>query len=109
MNKARCSFSINTGFTKVTAGFVCQQYQKDKSGKFICIHQEFIACDEVQYEDSKGETICSPEHIFQPFNMALLNGPQIAEILRKALDRLQMRGQFDLGVQTLKALLKNLS
>lgn len=87
---------------------MCQRYRKDKSGKLICIHQEFIAGDEVQYEDSKGETIRSPEHTYQPFNMALLSGYQIAEILRNALNRLQMRGQFDLGIQTLKALLKNL-
>jgi len=56
---------------KVTTGFVCQKYQKNKSGRFVCIHQEFIAGDDVQFENLKGDPIETPEHEYQPFNMKL--------------------------------------
>lgn len=108
MKKSRRSSSTNTGFNKVTAGFVCQRYQKDKSGKFICVQQEFIAGDDVQYENLKGDSIETPEHVYQPFNMVLLSGPQIIESIRQALNWLQMRDKFDAGIQALKTLLKHL-
>ena len=59
-------------FNKVTTGFVCQKYRKDESGKFVCIHQEFIAGDDVQFENIKGDLIVAPEHDYQPFNMTNL-------------------------------------
>lgn len=58
-------------FTKVTTGFVCQSYQKDDHGEFVCTHQEFIAGDQVDYEDSMGNKITPPEHKYQPFEMTL--------------------------------------
>jgi hypothetical protein len=59
-------------FNKITTGFVCQKYRKDESGKFVCIHQEFIAGDDVQFENVKGDPIAAPEHDYQPFNMTNL-------------------------------------
>ena len=95
-------------FSKITVGFVCQRYRKNASGKYVCTHQEFIAGDDVQYENLKGDSIHPPEHDYQPFNMVLLSGSQIAESIRNALNRLQMRGKFDSGMQILKALLKHI-
>ena len=97
-----------TGFTKVTTGFVCQKYQQDESGRFVCVHQEFIVGDDVQYENVKGDAVIPPDHAYQPFNMTLFSSSQIADSIRKALNWLQMRGKFDLGMQTLKTLLKQL-
>ncbi len=43
-------------WNKVTVGFVIQTYENDK-----CIDQEFIASDQVDYEDDKyGESIERP-------------------------------------------------
>jgi hypothetical protein len=57
-------------FVKITAGFVCQTYEKDKSGKFVCVFQEFIAGDMVDYEDRQGNALKEvPEHESQPFTM----------------------------------------
>jgi len=61
-------------FTKITVGFVTQSYEKNAAGKFICTGQEFIAGDQVDYEDSDGNTIKAPEHDYQSFEMKLLNG-----------------------------------
>ena len=58
-------------FNKVTTGFVVQKYCKDDTGKFRCIHQEFIAGDDVQFENVKGESIEAPEHEYQPYSMTL--------------------------------------
>ncbi len=58
-------------FNKVTTGFVAQRFRKDDTGKFRCIHQEFIAGDDVQLENVKGESIEAPEHEYQPYNMTL--------------------------------------
>jgi hypothetical protein len=99
--------SRETGFTKVTAGFVCQKYRQDKSGTFVCIHQEFIAGDDVQYENSEGSAITPPKHDYQPFNMTLLSGPQIAQSIRQMMNFLQMRGKHEAGLQILKILLKH--
>jgi len=60
-------------FNKVTTGFVVQKYRKNDDGRFRCIEQEFVAGDEVQFENLKGEPIEQPEHEYQPFNMATLS------------------------------------
>ena len=65
-------------FTKITVGFVTQSYEKNAAGKFICMGQEFIAGDQVDYENTDGDTITPPEHDYQPFNMSLLSGAEIA-------------------------------
>ena len=47
-------------FTKITVGFVTQNYEKNAAGKFICMGQEFIAGDDVQFENLKGDSIEAP-------------------------------------------------
>ena len=56
---------------KITPGFVIQTYQDGKP-----VHQEFIAGDDVKYEDEKGETLdpsvnqqVDGTEIYQPFDM----------------------------------------
>ena len=65
-------------FTKTTVGFVTQSYEKNATGKFICTGQEFIAGDQVDYENVDGNTITPPKHDYQPFSMSLLSGAEIA-------------------------------
>jgi hypothetical protein len=51
---------------KITVGYVIQDY--DDKGK--CISQEFIAGDQVDWEDEYGESIDTPSnHVYFPFNM----------------------------------------
>jgi hypothetical protein len=56
-------------FTKITIGFVAQTYAKNSAGEFVCIAQEFIAGDQVDYEDAEGNSINPPDHRYQQFNM----------------------------------------
>ena len=58
-------------FTKITTGFVVQAYEKNKAGEFVCTGQEFIAGDQVDYEDEQGNAISPPEHNYQQFKMIL--------------------------------------
>ena len=58
-------------FNKITIGFVIQTFEKNTNGKFICTAQEFIAGDQVDYEDVDDNPITPPEHKYQPFNMIL--------------------------------------
>jgi hypothetical protein len=58
-------------FTKITTGFVVQPYEKNSAGEFVCISQEFIAGDQVDYEDAEGNPITPPDHRYQQFNMKL--------------------------------------
>lgn len=60
-------------FTKITTGFVCQNYEKDQEGKFVCISQEFVAGDEVDFKDDLGNAIKPPNHKYQPFEMVACN------------------------------------
>ena len=51
---------------KITVGFVIQNY--NEAG--ICISQEFIAGDQVDYEDANGNPTDAPENeVYQPFDM----------------------------------------
>ena len=59
-------------FTKITVGFVTQCYEKNANGKFVCTGQDFIAGDQVDYEDADGNKITPPDHEYQPFEMTLL-------------------------------------
>ena len=56
-------------FTKITVGFVAQTYEKNEMGNFICTGQEFVAGDQVDYENADGNTVTPPEHEYQPFEM----------------------------------------
>jgi len=58
-------------FNKITVGFVVQNFEKDTSGRFVCTGQEFIAGDQVDYEDADGSPIEPPEHPYQQFKMIL--------------------------------------
>jgi hypothetical protein len=51
---------------KITVGFVIQNYDGDK-----CVSQEFVAGDQVDYEDESGETIDidTTNEQYQPFDM----------------------------------------
>jgi len=59
---------------KITYGFVVQEYDTVK-GKHICTHQEFIAGDQVEYENMDGEPIdpnklsVAKKEVYQPFDM----------------------------------------
>ncbi len=55
--------------SKITTGFVIQTYDT-KTGR--CVGQEFVAGDEVKYEDKHGESVDWEEapEAYQPFNMA---------------------------------------
>jgi len=58
-------------FVKITVGFVCQTFERDADGNFVCIEQAFIAGDECNYEDINGEPLKDvPEYEYQPYEMA---------------------------------------
>lgn len=99
-------------FNKVTTGFVVQKYRNDGTGKFRCIHQEFIAGDDVQFENVKGESIETPEYEYQQFNMTLLSSSQIINRLGDVLTSIDVGGeqsrQFSNEIKILDELLKDL-
>ena len=53
-------------FRKITTGFVIQNYEDGK-----CVSQEFVAGDEVEYEDETGDPVDFPDYSeeYQPFDM----------------------------------------
>lgn len=71
-------------------------------------NSEFMAGDEVPYENPEGNAISPPKHIYQPFHMALLSVPQIAESIRNVQNRLDAKNGLASGIQTLNTLLKSL-
>ncbi len=99
-------------FNKVTTGFVVQKYCKDDTGKSRCIHQEFIAGDDVQYENVRDETIEAPEHDYQQFNMTLISSSQIIDRLGDVLTSIDVGGeqsrQFAHEIKVLDELLRDL-
>ena len=99
-------------FTKITIGFVTQSYRKSAAGKFICTKQEFIAGDDVQFEDLKGDSIEAPEHEYQPFNMSLVSSSQIIDRLGDVLTSIDVGGeqsrQFAHEIKILDKLLRDL-
>jgi hypothetical protein len=50
---------------KITVGFVVQNY--DEAGK--CMSAEFVAGDQVDWEDEDGNAILGPTHEYFPFDM----------------------------------------
>jgi len=52
-------------FKKVTVGFVVQQFDKEGNP----LSQEFVAGDEVSYEDAYGEPVDKKEKEYLPFDM----------------------------------------
>ena len=85
--------SVTEKFTKTTVGFVAQTFQKDSKGRFVCTHQEFIAGDQCDYEDGKGNPIEPPEYEYQPYNMTLRTAAQSeatdGTMLRKAYEAIE--------------------
>ena len=99
-------------FTKITIGFVVQSYEKNSDGRCVCTGQEFIAGDQVDFEDPEGNAIVACNHVYQPFNMTLLSTVQIADSIREVLETLNVGGeqshQFASKIEILNTLLKNL-
>ena len=57
-------------FVKITTGFVCQTFEKNANGKFVCIDQAFIAGDQCDYEDINGDPLeDAPKCEYQPYEM----------------------------------------
>ena len=58
---------------KITTGFVIQDYITFPNGTSVCRNQEFIAGDQVDYEDEQGnnvlETIDTTKEVYCPFEM----------------------------------------
>jgi len=99
-------------FTKITVGFVTQNYKKNTASKFICTEQEFIAGDSIDYEDLSGNTITPPEHEYQPFNMTLVSRDEIIDRLGDVLTTIDVGGeqsrQFSYEIKILDELLRDL-
>ena len=47
---------MTKGYNKITSGFVIQKFEQVEE-KYVCVGQEFIAGDPVEYEDFDGEPI----------------------------------------------------
>jgi len=99
-------------FNKITTGFVVQRYRRDNKGEFRCVHQEFVAGDDVQFENLKGDSIEAPEHEYQPFNMTMLSRDEIIDRLGDVLTSIDVGGeqsrQFAHEIKILDELLKDL-
>ena len=99
-------------FSKITTGFVTQKFRKDSSGKFECIWQEFVAGDDVQFENVLGDKIEEPQHKYQPFNMSFLSTQHIIDRLGDVLTSIDVGGeqsrQFAREIRILDTLLKDL-
>ena len=99
-------------FNKITTGFVVQKYRKNSIGKFRCIHQEFVAGDDVQFENIKGDSIEAPEHEYQPFNMTMVSKDEIIDRLGDVLTSIDVGGeqsrQFAYEIKILDELLRDL-
>lgn len=98
-----------TKYQKVTIGFVVQKYRLNKKGKYKCVHQLFIAGDEVTYEDDEGNAITVPhildkEELF-PFEMQQPSGvptPKQKLILALTLMSDKQKKQYKKRVKLLK-------
>ncbi|MCD6394378.1 MAG: hypothetical protein J7M40_12820 [Planctomycetes bacterium] len=99
-------------FDKVTTGFVVQKYRKGRRGKFKCVHQKFIAGDDVQFENNKGQPVEPPQHEYQPFNMLLISTQEIIDRLGDVLTGIDVGGeqsrQFANEIRILERLLGKL-
>jgi hypothetical protein len=99
-------------FSKITTGFVCQKFKKNELGKFVCVHQEFVAGDDVQFETLKGDPVEALEHDYQPFNMTMLSRDEIIDRLGNVLTSIDVGGeqsrQFAHEIEILNKLLKDL-
>ena len=99
-------------FNKITVGFISQKFRRQEDGRFICVNQMFVAGDDVQYENVKGEPIEDPGHEYQPFEMTLVRTRLIIDHINEVLSSLDVGGeqsrQFASEIEILGKLLKNL-
>lgn len=58
-------------YSKITTGFVTQQYLLNRDGKYVCIEQFFTAGDQVARENEDGDTVevDTTKEVYQPFDM----------------------------------------
>lgn len=80
---------------KITTGFVIQTYNEDTGD---CIGQEFIAGDQVDYEDEQGES-CKPFAAYFPFDMiqpeTKINvSEKVQEVIHKRADILLQTSSY---------------
>ena len=63
--------SKTTKFKKITTGFVIQNYITLPNGTTVCQSQEFIAGDQVDYEDKEGNPVKvdTAKEVYCPFEM----------------------------------------
>lgn len=99
-------------FNKVTVGFVSQKFRKQTDGTYKCIWQDFIAGDDVQYENVMGDKIEEPPHEYQPFYMTLLSTSQIISRLKDIITSIdagsEQSKQFASEIKILTQLLNDL-
>lgn len=57
-------------YKKITTGFVIQEYVK-RGDRYVCISQNFVAGDQVDYEDNLGDPVIVDTTIeaYMPFEM----------------------------------------
>ena len=111
-NQTKLDLSDILEFSKITPGFVTQRYRKDSDGKYQCLWQEFTAGDDVQHENSKGQTVKPTNYDYQEFNMTLLSEGKIIYTVQEVLRALNVGGeqsrQFAEEIKILDTLLKKL-
>lgn len=57
-------------FIKITVGFVHQRFDKNDAEQLVCTEQAFIAGDEVNYEDPRGNALADlPTYRYEPLEM----------------------------------------
>ena len=99
-------------FNKIIKGSVVQKFRKNSTGKFICIHQQFKAGDDIRFESIKGRAIEKPQHEYQPYDMSLLSTFQIIDRIGDVLTSIDVGGeqsrQFATEIQILDKLLRDL-
>lgn len=68
-------------FIKITVGFVHQRFEKNEAGQFLCIEQAFIAGDEVNYEDQRGNSLADlPTYRYEPLEMKPPQGKTVTYV-----------------------------
>ena len=82
---------------KTTIGFVTQQYDTETGH---CIHQDFIAGDQVDYEDENGEPVDWREEKYQPFDMIQPNKlytlpEKVIKIIEEEKDRVYFEEGYE--------------
>jgi len=114
-NKGHCTtidLSESRQCNKITPGFVVQRFKEDDSGRLICVHQEFLAGDDVQWQTLQGESIEPPDHAYQPFEMTLTSVTGLRDRLGQVLNGIDVGGEqsraFSEEIDTLRCLLGEL-